>query len=429
MVRQDETFAEMFEQSWRWLHDHFYDASFHGANWNRVCEKYRPLVKHCVMTEDLYALISLMLGELNASHLGISGESSTPDQYTAELGLIFDPTYRGAGMKIAEIIKRGPADKRGLNLKTSDIVLAVDGVELTEALDTAKALNDKAGTVVTLQVTTDPVEKSSRRRVDIVPASRRVMADLMYERWTEKNARRVAELSHGKLGYIHIPSMNQAGLDRFVRSLYSDNFDKEAIIIDVRFNSGGNTHDQVLSYLGGKEHTYFYQRGGNFGAVLNASDRKWAKPLVVLINNRSYSDAEIFPHAFRTLGLGKLVGEPTGGYVIGTRSVTLIDGSIFRTPRTGVVTLQGVNMEKEGVMPDYVVDVHPSDLMRGLDPQLDKAVEVLRQEVIAWKKNQPTGKGDIGAGADSGIRRPIRAMPEASPKSTPREVPGLPNDD
>lgn len=419
-VRQEETFNEIFEMGWRALHDQFYDPAFHGANWNKIREKYRPLVKHCVMKEDLYVLISLMLGELNASHLGISGKISTPEEYTADLGLIFDPTHRGAGLKIAEIVKRGPADKRGLNLKPGDIVLSIDGMELTEALDTARALNDKAGSVVTLQVTANPADKKAKRRVDIVPSSRPVVADLMYERWTEKNAQRVAELSKGKLGYIHIPSMNQEGLDRFVRSLYSDNFDKEAIVLDVRFNGGGNTHDQILNYLGGKEHTYFVQRSGNFGAVINFNDRKWSKPLVVLINNRSYSDAEIFPHAFRTLGMGKLVGQPTGGYVIGTRSVMLIDGSRFLTPRTGVVTLKGVNMEKEGVMPDYMVDIHPSDLAHGLDPQLEKAVEVLQQEVAAWKKSQPPNKGAAGA-AIPGIVPP---MPEASPMPRPAEGAG-----
>ena len=125
---------------------------------------------------------------------------------------------------------------------------------------------------------------------------------------------RVAELSKGKLGYIHIPSMDEAGLERFVRALYSDNFDKDAIVLDVRFNGGGFTHDQVLNYLGGKEHTFFRQRNGGEGPVLRSYDRKWTKPLVLLINNRSYSDAEIFPSAFRTLGLGKVVGQPTGGY-------------------------------------------------------------------------------------------------------------------
>src|SRR5437660_3624503 len=184
----------------------------------------------------------------------------------------------------------------------------------------------------------------------------------MYERWVNSNAKRVRELSKGKLGYIHIPSMDEEGLDKFVRSLYSDNFDKEAIVLDVRYNGGGFTHDQVLNYLAGREHTLFRQRDGGQGLVLRSNDRKWTRPLVLLINNRSYSDAEIFPSAFRTMGLGKLVGQPTGGYVIGTSAVRLIDGSLFRVPRLGVYTAKGVNMEKEGVPPDVAVEPHPDQL-------------------------------------------------------------------
>jgi tricorn protease len=338
-----------------------------------------------------------MLGELNASHLGIFGKLGVPEEFTADLGLIFDPAHRGPGLKIAEVLKRGPADKRGVKLMPGDVVLSIDGMDLTETLDTARALNDKAGTVVTLEIA--PADKTAKRRVTLMPAVRYAVSELMYDRWTQKNAQRVAELSQGKLGYIHIPSMDQAGLDRFVRALYSDNFDKDAIVLDVRYNGGGHTHDQVLNYLGGREHTYFYQRSGDIGAVINSNDRKWSKPLVVLINNESYSDAEIFPHAIRTLGMGKLVGQATGGNVIGTRSVKLIDGSFFRTPGTGIMTLKGVNMEKEGVKPDFVVDVHPGDLVRGIDPQLEKAVEVLQQDVAAWKKNNPPPKVEIGAGA------------------------------
>jgi tricorn protease len=184
-----------------------------------------------------------------------------------------------------------------------------------------------------------------------------------------------------------------------MRALYSDNFDKEAIVLDVRYNGGGFTHDQVLNYLGGKEHTIFQQRNGGQGLVLRSYDRKWTRPLVLLINNRSYSDAEIFPSAFRTLNLGKLVGQPTGGHVIGTTSVRLIDGSLFRVPRTGVFTVRGVNMEKEGVAPDILVEQHPDQMARGLDPQLDKAVEVLQRDVAEWKKTRPnvaTIPGDGG---------------------------------
>src|SRR4029077_10832001 len=145
-------------------------------------------------------------------------------------------------------------------------------------------------------------DPKARRRVELQRANRGQISSLMYDRWVEGNAARVHVLSKEKLGYIHISSMDEAGLDRFVRALYSDSFDKEAIILDVRYNGGGFTHDQVLNYLGGKQHTLFRQRDGGEGWVLRSYDRKWSKPLVLLINNRSYSDAEIFPNAFRTLG-------------------------------------------------------------------------------------------------------------------------------
>src|SRR5260370_5240027 len=173
--------------------------------------------------------------------------------------------------------------------------------------------------------------------------------------------------------------MGRDGRGRFVRAVYWDTFVKEATALEVGYNGGGFTHDRVLNYLGGKEHTFFHQRNGGRGMVLRAGDRKWTKPMVLLVNNRSYSDAEIFPSAFRTLGLGKLVGQPTGAHVIGTMAIRLIDGSEFRLPRTGVFTAKGVNMEKEGVVPDFVVDQPPDELARGVDPPLVKAVGVRKR--------------------------------------------------
>lgn len=388
-IRQDEEFAEIFEQSWRALSEHFYDKNFHGVNWRSVYEKYRPLVKHMGSKEDLYALISLMIGELNASHLGISGFGRTPDEVTADLGILFDEAYAGPGLKVTEILKRGPSDRRGLGLKANDLVVAIDNVPISENSNLSLLLNDKVGESVIIHYVTDgadPKDPKNRKRIEITAADRSATSKLMYERWVEKNTQRVSEASKGQLGYIHIPSMDDAGLDAFVRALYSDNYDKEAIVLDVRYNSGGFTHDQVLNYLGAKEHTIFRQRHGGVGPVLRSYDRKWTKPLVLLINNRSYSDAEIFPSAFRTLGLGKLVGQPTGGLVIGTSSIRLIDGSTFRIPRTGVYTVKGVNMEKEGVSPDFLVVPHPDDLAKGKDVQLDKAVEVLQADLAIWKK-------------------------------------------
>ncbi len=396
-IQAAEEFQEMFDQAWRILAENFYDAQFHGTDWEQVRARYRPLVRHMAMKEDLFALLYLMMGELNASHLGVSGSLGTPEEPTADLGLIVDEFTLGKGLKVLDILKRGPADQRGIDLKAGEYLMSIDGTPIRENTNIAELLNGKSGQVVVVQVASAPSsEAKTWRRVEIRavrrdPGSRSSDGDLrglVYERWVAQNARKVEELSGGKLGYIHIPSMDEDGLDRFVRALYSDNAGKEGIVLDVRFNGGGFTHERVLNYLGGLEHTFFRQRDGAEGLVLRASDRKWTRPTVLLINSRSYSDAEIFPHAYRSLGLGKLIGEPTGGHVIGTVSTRLIDGSQFRVPRTGVFTPRGVNMEKEGVQPDIQIEPHPEQVRRGRDPQLEKAVETLTQEVQVWKKKR-----------------------------------------
>jgi tricorn protease len=393
-INRQDLYLEIFDQSWRALNEEYYDANFHGADWRSIRGKYRDIVKHCAHKEDLYTLVTLMLGELNSSHLGITGAPTQPEQQTAELGLIFDRSHTGSTLKIAEILKGGPADRRGIPLNRGDVITAIDGVLLTPKANVSKLLNDKVGEVVVLTVNDST---GVRRRVEVRGDSRAKLNAPMYERWVANNAARVSELSKGKLGYIHILNMQENGLERFVRALYSDNFDKEGIVLDVRYNGGGFTHDQVINYLIGKEHTIFTHRDGTPTLVVRSYDRKWTKPLTLLINNRSFSDAEVFANAFRTLGLGKVVGQATGGSVIFTRNIALIDGSIFRTPRIGVHTLKGVNMEKEGVMPDIAIDAHPDDLARGNDVQLDRAVSVLTQDVLAWKKSRPPMAGGAGA--------------------------------
>lgn len=425
-VRRDEEFAEMFAQCWRALNANFYDPKHHDTDWAAVRAKFLPLVAHTATREDLYALVSLMLGELNASHLGISGRMPAPDEWTAELGLIFDDHYRGPGLKVAEVLRRGPADKRGIDIKPGDVVLSIDRTELTDAVNVPKLLNNRAGEGVQLVVASAPRDAKTKRKVELVAAPRATVSGLMYDRWVRKNAEAALAASGGTVGYIHIPSMDDAGLDAFVRALYSDHFDKEALVIDVRYNGGGFTHDQVLNYLAGKEHTFFRQRDGGEGLVLRAHDRKWTKPMAVLTNNRSYSDAEIFPHAFRALGLGKLVGQDTGGFVIGTGSTRLIDGSTFRLPRIGVYTNTGVNMEKRGVPVDVPVEVTPDNWFRGTDGQLLKAVDVVRADVTAWKAAR-AGTGGGAAAVPAVGPKPVAPMPRPTLAPTPaRRVPHIP---
>ena len=423
-VKRDEEFAEMFVQCWRALSDTFYDPTYHGANWEAVRAKYQPLVGHVAQREDMYALVSLMLGELNASHLGISGRLPTPDEQTADLGVLFDESYRGPGLKVGEVLKRGPADRRGLNIKAGDVITAIDRAELSEKVNLAQLLNNKAGEGVRLDLTDGT--SAGKRRVEVIAADRNRIALLMYERWVRQNAEAVSKASGGTVGYIHIPSMDDAGLETFVRSLYSDHFDKDAIVIDVRYNGGGFTHDQVLNYLAGKEHTSFRQRDGGVGHVLRNDQRKWSKPLVVMANNRSYSDAEIFPHAFRALGLGKVVGQATGGFVIGTSSTRLIDGSTFRLPRTGVFTNAGVNMERQGVEPDVAVELTPDDWRRGIDTQLLRAVNVVAADVKDWKARKSAiasalPKSTPASATPTPSPMPVAPMPKTPP--TPSSAP------
>jgi tricorn protease len=401
-VRRDEQFLEMFDQSCRILSESFYDANFGGLDWQAIRAKYRPLVKHVTMREDFYYLVNLMFGELNVSHVAIQGATrADAEEQTAELGLLFDPGFPGPGLRISEILKRGPADRRGVVLSPGDIVTAIDGKAIDHGANLSQQLNGKAKDTVVLEVAGSVADPTSRRRVEIEAVGRHEIGDLMYNRWVDQNAAKVNQLSKGRLGYIHIRSMDEDSLEQFVRSLYGDNFDKQGLVLDVRFNAGGFTHDQVLSYLGGRDHTMFRRRDGAQGMVMRSFDRKWTKPIVLLINNRSYSDAEILPSAFRVLGLGKLVGEATGGHVLGTTAARLIDGSRLSLPQLGVYTNSGLNLEMSGVQPDFVVEAKPDQIARGIDAQIAKAVEVLDGEVVAKQAAAAKVAQQVNGGAKS----------------------------
>ncbi|HEV8058665.1 MAG TPA: S41 family peptidase [Gemmataceae bacterium] len=399
-VRRDEQFLEMFDQSCRILSESFYDPKFGGLDWQAIRAKYRPLVKQVTMREDFYYLVNLMFGELNVSHVALQGPTRMDaEEQTAELGLLFDPAFPGPGLRIREILKRGPADRRGIALSSGDIVTAIDGKVLDNSVNLAQQLNGKAKETVVLEVASKGADPGLRRHVEIEPIARTALADLMYNRWVDQNAAKVNQLSKGRLGYIHIKSMDEDSLEHFVRSLYADNFDKQGLVLDVRFNAGGFTHDQVLSYLGGRDHTIFHRRDGAQGMVMRSFDRKWTKPIVLLINNRSYSDAEILPSAFRVLGLGKLVGEPTGGHVLGMTAARLIDGSRLNIPQIGVTTNNGVNLEMSGVQPDFLIEAKPDQMARGIDAQIAKAVEVLDAEVVAKQAAAAKVAQQINGGA------------------------------
>jgi len=374
-----------FDEAWKLLNDIFYDPTFHGKDWKALGDRYRPLVDWCTTRNDFHFLVNQMFGELNASHLGIGGGGaggrSAPE--TAYLGVWYDETYTGPGVKIKEVMPKGPADRDESRLKPGEYILAVDGKDVTFDESFYKVLSDRVGKRVALLVSSTPPASplakggiggvEGARTVRLRAIGRGAWGSLMYEHWVRQRREMVDRLSGGKLAYLHVAGMDDGSRFRFERELYSLTQGKEGLVLDVRFNGGGNTHDALLRILS-RNRPYCIMKPRN-GRTFMQPERAWTKPTVLLVNEHSFSDAEIFPNGFRALGLGKIVGVPTNGYVIFTSGADLIDGSFIRLPHTGCYTLDGKNLENYGVPPDIRVENMPDDYASGRDPQLERAVQ------------------------------------------------------
>jgi len=375
---------QKFDEAWQTLNHHFYDPHFHGCDWKAMWRKYRPLAAQAATIHDFNDVVSLMLGELNASHLGISGPARGPKVSTGMLGLWFDESYTGKGLKVAAVLPKGPCDHERSRLKPGDILTAIDGTPVSWDVNIHKLLNDKVGEKVILSVRN---RDGKQREVVVRPISQRRFTDLEYDRWVREKRALVDRLSRGRIGYVHIRGMSMPSVEQFEQELYSVAHDKEALIIDVRNNGGGWTTDYMLAILAPRAHAYTIPRGGGKGYPQTRLPMYWwSKPVVTMCNEYSFSNAEIFSHAIKTLKRGKVVGAPTGGLVISTGAISLIDGATFRVPFRGwYVAGTGVNMENHGCVPDVVVWDQPGDADQHRDRQLEKAVEVMLSELDATK--------------------------------------------
>jgi len=368
----NEQQRQAFDQAWRMMRDSFYDPKMHGVDWNGVRSRYRAVVDECATIQDFHLLLTEMIGELNASHTGASrGADVKIPRETGQLGLWFDWSHEGPGLLVKEVLEDGPADQDESRIRPGEYVVAVAGKDAAPMESIFEALAGQSGRSLELLVNGRP-DRNGARLVRLFPASRARFTDLLYEQWVERNRARVEQLSGGRLAYAHIREMKPAALQRFERELLTYAYGKEGLVLDVRFNPGGRIHDELFALLTRKVHVFETPRDAlkmtqPFGA--------FTRPSILLINQGSFSDAEIFANGFRANGLGKIVGVPTGGGVIGTTNVTLLDGETeFRLPRTGWNALDGTNLENYGVPPDYYVEYLPSDLAAGKDPQIEKAV-------------------------------------------------------
>ncbi len=368
----------VFEQVWGAFGLNFYDPNMHGKDWKEVYNRFLPFVEKAKSIKDIEVIVNEMIGDVNASHTGFypRTDSIYPSKPIAQLGLLYDYEQKlDLGIRISEIFPRSRLfDLYGV--RNGDIIKAIDNVTIMTNTPIDSLLMGKIGKRIKLNII--------RGDQDIVAfidgLSRRDQYNLYYRSNVDRNRRKVDELSNNRLGYVHIPAMGSSDYTNFIRDVFRDNADKEALIIDVRGNSGGRIHDQIATFLL-KRH-YAYSSGRRMGAQTRLEPRRiWNKPSIVLVDERSFSDGEIFPIIYQELKLGKVVGMPSSGSVIGTWQYDLIDGSAMRMPGSGWYKLDGTNMEGSGAIPDILVDLTPNDIINENDVQLQTAINELLKEL------------------------------------------------
>ena len=376
---------QVFIEAWRVMRNRFYDRAMHGVNWEAMRKMYEPLLDNVADSDELHNVIMQMIGQLNASHTGITGGYTPGDAPADRIATFFpgfdlepDPSGR---YKVASILRKGPADPEWVKLRGGDFILAVNGVELKVPDNYWKLFNLVPGRKFEFTVNDKP-DFDGAWTVLLDPLSGQVQADLQYEDWVNTRREMVDKISGGKIGYLHIRAMDARSLEKFQRDLL-DNLDKKALIIDERFNGGGGIDQELLEIL--SQHKKYESWRGRDSVEMPRPGQAFFGPMAVLQNERSASNAEMFPEGFRTLGLGKIIGTPTYGAVIGTGAYRLLDGSSIRTPSFGVYTAKGVSFENLGVQPDVLVDNGPADFLSGHDRQIEKAVEVLIAELPGEK--------------------------------------------
>ncbi len=384
-------FETAFMQCWRVMRDHYYDETLNHRNWGAIYRKYAPMAAAAEDERMLAEVVQLMLGELNGSHLGFFARSSSLTgrrddwtEVTAHLGIRFDPSFQGPGLKVRDVIYDSPAYQRKTRIAPGETILSIDGKAVDIGMDLTTVLNGRIDRDIVLQVRN---EKGKDRKVTLRPITYAQARSLLYEHWVRANRDAVAKQSDGRFGYVHIRGMNMSSFYRFERELFQVAAGKEGLVIDVRENGGGFTTDHLLTILTQPLHAVTVPRGGKPGYPQDRTVyATWHKPIVVLCNQNSFSNAEIFSHAIKTLKRGRLVGVPTAGGVISTGGTGIMDIGFLRMPFRGWYVLPtGEDMELNGAVPHFIIWPQPTEMPRGIDRQLDKALEVLSDDVKKWK--------------------------------------------
>ena len=366
----------LFDHVWRQVADKFYDPKMQGVDWEyyrKVYEKYLPYINN---NFDFAEMLSEMLGELNASHTGCRYYAGGASLSTAALGAFFDPNYEGDGLKIQEVIKRGPFAVKKNEVTAGCIIEKIDGEAIKAGKDYNALLDGKAGKNVRLTIKNT---KGKTFDLTIKAISQGAQQELLYKRWVDRNRAIVDSVSKGRIAYVHVKAMDSESFRTVYSELLSDkNRNKDAVIVDERHNGGGWLHDDLCTLLSGKQYQEFVPHGKVVG---KDPFNKWTKPSCVLICEDDYSNGHGFPWVYKELGIGKLIGAPVAGTMTAVWWETLMDRSlVFGIPQVGCRDMRGTFGENTTLYPDVEVYNSPEDYINGHDTQLIRAVEEMMKK-------------------------------------------------
>lgn len=365
----------IFNHAWRQVKAKFYDPAIHGIDWAQYKKDYAVFLPHISNNYDFQELLSEMLGELNGSHTGGRYNPQNPGgDNTASIGVLWDETFAGNGVKVGEVIKGGPLYKASSKIRAGHIIEKIDGVSITAQTDWDQLLNRKMDQEILLSVY-DPA-KGLRWDESVKPVNAGDEANLLYKRWVKKMSDMVDSLSGGKLGYVHVQGMNDGSYRTVIDEVMGKHRNKQALVVDTRFNGGGWLHNDLNTFLSGKSYFTFAPQG-NRVPVTEPVDR-WSKPSIVIMGEGNYSDAHLFPYAYKNNGIGKLVGMPVAGTGTAVWWETQIDPTIvFGIPQIGVIGKENRPVENLQLDPDILVPLTYESFLSGRDPQLEAAVKEL----------------------------------------------------
>jgi tricorn protease len=372
-----DEFNQMFEEMWANFEINFYNESFHGTDWEAVREQYRAFLPHVRTRDNLRELKNDMLGEVNSSHVGFSSSGDEEDVYygtvTQATGILFeaDDPY-----VVHRIVRQSPAWHHAGTIEPGDRLVRVNGTDVDPAVNREWYFTAPSGDE---EITLAFERGRTGYEIKMEPANYFSIRNLMYDEWMDERQNRVDEASDNRIAYVHMKNMGGGELQHFKEEMVSEGKRRDALILDLRYNTGGNVHDEVLRFLSQRPYLEWGYREGELATQSNFTPA--AKPIVVLINQQSLSDAEMTAAGFRELGLGTLIGMETYRWIIFTSGRSLVDGSFYRLPSWGVYTLTGENLERTGVAPDIEINNTFMDRMNDDDPQLDRAVRYIMEQL------------------------------------------------